>query len=123
MTPPASAYSVCSSSLQVGRNFYGKPRPFFRKCSIQMKLLELPMLGADPPHRPGDRAHHDRLGGDDLVAKSHALEQRPIRDTGRGEQAVALHHVADLILLARISDAHFRRALALFVVAQPNPPL
>src|SRR5262245_49174998 len=46
--------------------------------SIQMKLLELPVLGSDPPHRAGDRAHHHGLGFDHVLAEPYAVEQRPL---------------------------------------------
>src|SRR5260221_12810195 len=91
--------------------------------SIQMKLLELPVLASDPAHRAGDRAHHHRLSFDHVLAEPHACEQRPVGDAGRGEQTIALHQVADLILLARVLDAHFPGPLALFFGVEHEPTL
>src|SRR5262249_59942884 len=71
-----------------------------------MKLLALAVLGADPAHRAGNRAHYHRLGLDRVLAEAHAVEQRAVGDAGCCEQTVALDHVADLVLLARVLDAH-----------------
>src|SRR4051795_9226249 len=72
--------------------------------SIQIELFVLAVLGPDPAHRASDRTHDNCLGFDHLLAELDAIEQRPVGDAGRSEQAVALHHVGDLILLARILD-------------------
>src|SRR5271170_5353446 len=70
------------------------------------------MFGLDPAHGAIDGAHDDRLGLDDVLAEFHALEHRAVGYAGRREQAIAAHHVLDLVFLARVLDAHFRRALA-----------
>src|SRR5262249_54889645 len=90
-----------------------------------MKLFELAVLASDPPHRAGDRAHHHRLGFDHILTKPHPVEQRTVGDAGRGEQAIALHHVSDLVLLARGLDAHFPPAVRPFPWgrARPHPAL
>jgi hypothetical protein len=42
-----------------------------RTPSIQVKFLELAMLGQDAAHRAGDRAHHHGLGLDDVPTELH----------------------------------------------------
>src|SRR5882757_8855221 len=91
--------------------------------SIEVELAELPVLGPDPPHRAGNRAHHHGLGLDHVLAELDASEQRAIGDAGGGEQAVALHHVGDLIFLARIADPHLGRARALLFGVEHEPAL
>src|SRR6202023_180721 len=46
--------------------------------SIQIEFFELAVVGRNPAHGTGNRAHNHRLGGDHLLAHPHALEQRPI---------------------------------------------
>src|SRR3954470_6354881 len=46
--------------------------------SIQIKLLVLAVLGPDPTHRAGDRAHDNCLGFDQLLAELDPIEQRPV---------------------------------------------
>src|SRR5580704_6049478 len=78
-----------------------------------LELIELPVLGHDTPHGAARRAHHHGLGLDDAVAEPDAAQHAAVGDAGRREQAVAAHHVLDLILLARILDAHLGGALTL----------
>src|SRR5216117_3462932 len=80
--------------------------------SVQMKFLELPVLGENAPHRAGDRAHHHGLGLDDLLAEAYSPQHGAVGYAGRREQAITLHHVLDLVELARIIDAHLGGALA-----------
>src|SRR3954469_2037383 len=82
-------------------------------ASIQVEFFELTVLGPDPAHRAGDRAHHNGLSLDHLAAEFDALEERAGGDAGRRKEAVALHHVLNLVFLARILDGHLERALAL----------
>jgi len=56
---------------------------------IQIELLELPVLGSDPAHRAGDRAHHHGLGLDHLAAELDAAQHRAVGNAGRREQAIA----------------------------------
>src|ERR1044071_9903068 len=48
------------------------------------------VLALDPADRSGRGAHHHALGGDAALAALDALEQRAVRDSGRGEDDVAL---------------------------------
>src|SRR5580692_12612613 len=82
---------------------------------LQLELVEIPVLGLDPAHCAGGRAHHHGLGLDDAGPEAHALQQRAGGDAGRREYAVALHHVVHRVFLARILDAHLAGALALFL--------
>src|SRR5262249_38816533 len=88
-----------------------------------MKLLELPVLGPDPPHRTGDRAHHHGFGFDHILADPHAIEECAVGPPRRGEEAIPLYHIADLVFLARIFDAHFLGAFALFFGVEHEPTL
>src|SRR5690349_1337781 len=81
----------------------------------QLELAEFAVLGPDPAHRAGGRAHHHGLGLDHVLLEAHALQQRSGGDAGCREHAVALHHVADAVDLARILDAHLAGALALLL--------
>ena len=81
------------------------------------------MLGFDPAYGAGDGAHHHRLGPDNAVAELDALQHTAIGDAGRREQAIAPHHVLDLIFPARVLDAHFRRTLMPFLGIDHEPAL
>src|SRR5262249_1835584 len=61
--------------------------------SAQVKLFELPVLGSDPAHRAGDRAHDHRVGFDRLPLELDAAQHGAVGDAGGGEQAIAAHHV------------------------------
>src|SRR4029450_6468905 len=102
MLPRFSTLADARAMLANRLMLHCEPNELRALSSIQMKLFELAVLASDPPHRAGDRAHHHRLGFDHVLAKPHAVEQRAIGDTGRGEQAIALHHVSDAVLLARV---------------------
>src|SRR6516165_11667131 len=55
-----------------------------RRRSIEVELVELPMLGLDCAHRAGDRAHHHGLGLDNIVlAELHTGQQRTRSDASR----------------------------------------
>src|SRR5215204_1445332 len=95
-----------------------------RNALIQIEFVALPVLGANPPHRAGDGAHHHRFGLDDtILAEAHALEQIAVGHAGRREQAIAFDHVFDAVLLARIFDAHLDGALALLLGVEHEPAL
>ena len=64
--------------------------------SVEIEFVELPVLGADIANGAGDRAHHHGLGLDQVLAKFHPGQHGAGGDTGRGEQAIALHHVLDV---------------------------
>src|SRR5580704_11430978 len=66
---------------------------FRRSRSTEMKLAVLAMLGADPAHRPGCRAHHHGLGLDHVAPKLHAAQHGAVGDPGRGEQAIAFDQI------------------------------
>src|SRR2546423_8700097 len=89
-----------------------RPAPRSTPSSIQVEFVELAVLGADPAHRAGHRAHHHGFGLDHVAAEAHAPEHRAGSDAGRGEQAIAPDHVHDLVALARVLDAHLEGALA-----------
>src|SRR5262245_6276998 len=72
-----------------------------RAILIQMELLVLPVLGPDPAHRAGHRAHDYGLGLDHVSAELHAAQHRAVGDPGRREQAVSAHHVLHQVFLAR----------------------
>src|SRR6516165_5103113 len=93
------------------------------RLRTQMKLRELAVLGPDPAHRAAARAHHHRLGLDHAFAETYPLEQRAGGDAGCREQAVAPHHVLDLVFLARVLDAHPGGALAFFLGVEHEAPL
>src|SRR6202451_2079428 len=76
------------------------------RYSTLLELIELAVLGHNTPHRAARRAHHPRLGLDDAVAEPDAAQHAAVGDAGRREQAIAAHHVLDLIFLARVLDAH-----------------
>src|ERR1051326_8962898 len=50
------------------------------------ELVDLPVLGADPAHRAGDRAHHHGLAHDHVLGEPDAGQHRPVSDAGRGEE-------------------------------------
>src|SRR5262249_62434856 len=64
-------------------------------CSIEIEFIELPVLGDDPAHCSRNRAHHDGFRFYNVLAEFNAAQHRPARDTGRGEEAIALHHILD----------------------------
>src|ERR1700732_980830 len=82
---------------------------------IQIEFFELPVLGPDPAHRAGDRAHHHRLGLDHVALELDAAQHGAVGDAGGGEQAVAAHQILHEISPARIGDAHLQGALALLL--------
>src|SRR5262245_6127422 len=53
-------------------------------ASVQVEFFELAMLGHDPPHRAGDRAHHHRVGLDHVLAESYTVQHGAGGDAGRG---------------------------------------
>src|SRR5262245_12212137 len=79
---------------------------------VEMKFVELPMLGQYPAHRAGDRAHHYRFGLNDVLAEFYPAQHGAAGDPGGGKQAVALHHIVNLVLTPRVFDTHLQRALA-----------
>src|SRR5215469_1065609 len=105
------------ASLNPSYGYYGPHLP------AQMKLPELAVLGPDPAHRAAARAHYHRLGLDHALAEPYPLEQRACSDAGCREQAVASHHVLDLVFLARVLDAHPGGPLALFLGVEHETPL
>src|SRR4029450_4493013 len=115
MLPRFSTLADARAMLANRLTFRCEPNELRALSSIQMKLLELPVLASDPPHRAGDRAHHHGLGFDHVLAEPHAVEKRPVGEADRGEQATGLRHVGDSILRARVLDAHFPGAVALFL--------
>jgi hypothetical protein len=70
------------------------------------------VLGDHAPHGAGGRAHHHRLGHDHVLAELDPTQHGAGRHPGGGEQAVAFHHVLDLIFLLGVLNAHFQGALA-----------
>src|SRR6476646_11279519 len=109
---------VCSFRVR-----YARPGMIVAKASIQVKLVQLTMLGLDVAHGAGDGTHHHRLGLDDILAELDARQQRPRRHAGSGEQAVALHHVLAAVNHAGIADAHLARALSFLVGVENDPAL
>src|SRR5260370_35551931 len=91
--------------------------------SIQVEFFQLPVIGLDVAHGPGDRAHHHGLGLDHVLAELDAREQRTVGDAGGGEQAVASHNVFDAVDHARIGDPHLAGALALLFGVEYQPAL
>ena len=57
------------------------------------------------------------------LPKRTPAQHRAVGDAGRGEQAVAAHHVLHLVVLARIGDAHLGGALALLLGVEHQPAL
>src|SRR5262245_11574156 len=78
---------------------------------VKMKFVELPMLGQYAAHRAGDRAHHYRFGLNYVLAESYSAQHGAAGDPGGGKQAVALHHIVNLVLTPRVFDTHLQRAL------------
>src|SRR5262249_45654400 len=108
--------------------FFGDPGPqpwlwITFHASRKLELGELAVLGADPAHGAGGRAHHDRVGLDQALAEAHALEHRARGDAGRREHAIALHHLLDRVLLARIADPHLVGARALLLGVEDEASL
>src|SRR5437899_4547398 len=91
--------------------------------SIEVEFFQLAVIGLDVTHGAGDRAHHHCLGLDDILAELDAREQRTIGDAGRGEQAVAPHHVFDAINHPRIGDAHLAGTLTVPLRSEHPPAL
>src|SRR5438477_10870069 len=91
--------------------------------SIEVKLVELAMLGADVAHRAGDRAHHNGLGLDGILLEPHPREQRAGGHAGGGEQAIAAREVLDPVDHLRIVDAHLGRPRPLLVGVEDKPAL
>jgi hypothetical protein len=83
--------------------------------TLQMKFLQLAVLGANPAHGAGGGAHHHGLGLDHVVAETDSLEHGAGGNAGRGKHAVALHHVFHGVFLAGVLDPHLGRAAALFL--------
>src|SRR5882724_12209418 len=93
------------------------------RSSIEVEFFELPVFGLDVTYSAGDRAHHHRLGLDDILAELDPRQQRTGGDAGRGEQAVAARHVLDAVDKARIIDAHLAGALAFLLGIEDQPAL
>src|SRR3978361_2122953 len=91
--------------------------------SIQMELLELPVLGRDVAGGAGDRADHDGFGLDHAFTELDAREQRTCRDARGREQAVAPRHVLDPVDELRVRHAHLVGALALLFAVEDHPAL
>src|SRR5450756_2265363 len=91
--------------------------------SIEVEFFELAVFGLDVTHRAGDRTHHHGLGLDHVLAELDARQQRAGGDAGRGEQAVAPHHILDAVDHARIGDAHLGRARAVLLGIEDQPAL
>src|SRR5262245_57260598 len=79
------------------------------------ELVQLPVFSPNPADGAAGRAHDHGFGFDHFSAELHAAQHAAVGNTGRREQAFALHHVLDLIFPARILDAHFGGALALLL--------
>src|SRR5450759_5954530 len=73
---------------------------------FEVKLRHLPVLGTDPAHGAGGRAHHHGFGLDHVLAELDPAQHGAIGHAGGGEQTIALHHVFDLVFFLRILDAH-----------------
>src|SRR3974390_425290 len=82
---------------------------------FQSEFLKLAVLRVYPAHRTRNRAHHDRLGLNDVAAELDTSQQVAIGDAGGGEYAIALHHFRNAVLLARVLGAHLGRTLPLFL--------
>src|ERR1700728_475494 len=87
------------------------------------ELIKLAMLGPDPADGAACRAHHHRFSLDHILAEQYPAQHAAVGDTGRGEQAIAPHHILDPVCLARVLDAHFGDAFALFVGIDDQPGL
>src|SRR5262249_20340456 len=85
--------------------------------SVEVELVELPVLGQYAAHGPGDRAHHDGFGFNHVLAEFNAAEHRTSRDAGGGKKAIAPNHILDLVFLLRILDAHLYGARPSFLGA------
>src|SRR5205085_4775918 len=119
-------YSDCGYGFRVramARHGITMERVSSRARSIEMEFLKLAVLALDVTHRAGDRAHHDGLGLDDILAEFHARQQRARGDAGRGEQAVAPRHVLDAVNHLGIPDAHLVRACAVLIGIENEPAL
>ena len=82
------------------------------------------MFGTDPPDGAGAGAHDDAFGFDAAaLATLDALEQRPVGDAGRGENAVAARQVLEAVDAVQILDAPAVGPGALVVVAEQQAPL
>src|SRR5262245_43574781 len=78
---------------------------------VKMKFVELPVLGQYAPHRAGDRAHHYRFGLNYVLAEFYPAQHGAAGNPGRGKQAIAFHHIVNLVLTPRVFDTHLQRAL------------
>src|SRR5260221_13020325 len=91
--------------------------------SIQMKLLHFAVLGVDPAHGAGDRAHHHGMGVDAVLGEAHAAQERAVGYAGGGDEAIAAYHVVHVVFLLRILDAHGGGPLPLSMGVEGEPAL
>src|SRR5690242_11159707 len=94
-------------------------KPMSRGFSgLEAAVLQVVIFCGYAPDRAGAGPHDDALGGYAALAAVHSFQQRPVRDAGRGEDAVALGHVAEMIDAPEVLDAPAVGAGDLVVVAE-----
>src|SRR5262249_21378587 len=67
--------------------------------------------------------HHNRFSFNDVLTEFNSTQHGSACDPGRGEEAITLHHVLDLIFALRVLDPHLERALTQFFGINDKPGL
>src|ERR1700675_112969 len=73
---PSCAAARSASSFMVSSTLCVGITKALAQPGSQVKLLQLPVLGADPAHGAGGGTHHHGLGLDQAFPEANALEQR-----------------------------------------------
>ena len=82
------------------------------------------MLALDPAHGAGRCPHHDALGGHGAVlVHLDARQQRAVSHASRGEDAVTLGKLDQIVLLVEVLNAPLAGAGLLIVVAEQQAAL